>query len=101
MVTGAALFAPASRPRRASWGEMTLRLTVELVCDARRSPGCHGADAAPPGEALPTVVSEGMAEAESAGWGKEEARRNIISDDVCPACRASVQPSPHRRSTGP
>ena len=67
---------------------MSLRLTVEVVCDARRSPGCHGAYAAPPGEALPTVVFEGMAEAESAGWGKEEYRGHLIRDDVCPACRA-------------
>jgi hypothetical protein len=79
---------------------MALCLTVGLVCDARRAPGCHGASAAR-GDALATVVFEVEKEAQSVGWGKERASGNIISDDVCPACRTSVQPGRHRGTTGP
>jgi hypothetical protein len=68
---------------------MALRLTVELVCDARRAPGCHGTFAAR-GEALATVVFEVEKEAASAGWAKERTPGNLISEDVCPACRAAA-----------
>jgi hypothetical protein len=43
---------------------MSLRLTVELVCDARRAPGCHSAYAAW-GDALATVVVEVEKEAQA------------------------------------
>ena len=75
---------------------MTLRLTVEWVCDARRARGCHGASAAQ-GDALATVVFAVEAEAQSVGWGKvRRAGGNIITDDVCPACRALAPRSPGR-----
>ena len=67
---------------------MSTRLTVELVCDARRAPGCHGAYAAR-GEAVPSVVFAVRKEAESAGWTREDVRGELVRDDVCPACRAT------------
>ena len=74
---------------------MGLRLTVELVCDARRAPGCHGSYAWG-GEALTSTVFEARKEAESAGWGKAEATGHLVRDDVCPACLAVVARSPGR-----
>jgi hypothetical protein len=65
---------------------VSLRLTVEVVCDARRAPGCHRTSAAR-GEAVPAVVFEVRKEAERAGWGREEAKGHLIGNDVCPACR--------------
>ncbi|HEX2514519.1 MAG TPA: hypothetical protein VH257_07410 [Chloroflexota bacterium] len=67
---------------------MSTRLTVELVCDAQRAPGCHRAYAAR-GEAVPAVVFAVRKEAESAGWGREDSRGELVRDDVCPACRAT------------
>ena len=55
---------------------MSLRLTVELVCDARRAPGCHGSYAAR-GEALPTVIFAVEEEAKSAGWGNHHGLRGV------------------------
>jgi hypothetical protein len=81
--------------RSVQTGGMSLRLTVELVCDARRAPGCRGAYAAQ-GEALTSTVFEVRKEAESAGWGKAEAKGHLVSDDVCPACRALATRSPGR-----
>ena len=45
---------------------MALRLTVELVCDARRAPGCHGGYAVQ-GDALTSTAFEARKEAQSAG----------------------------------
>ena len=68
---------------------------VELVCDVRRAPGCHGTSVARGTPA--TVVFAVEQGAQSAGWGKVRRRSNIISDDVCPACRAVGQPAATRR----
>ena len=74
---------------------MALRLTVELVCDARRAPGCHGSHAVQ-GDALTGTVFDARKEAESAGWGKAEATGHLVRDDVCPACLAAGPPGLHR-----
>ena len=74
---------------------MGLRLTVELVCDVRRAPGCHGSYAVQ-GDALTSTVFEARKEAESAGWGKAEATGHLVRDDVCPACRAVAARAPGR-----
>ena len=79
---------------------MALRLTVELVCDVRRAPACHGTYVVRGDVLAPTIFAVEQ-EARSAGWGRVRAPGNIIRDDVCPACRAFVQPSPHRGTTGP
>jgi hypothetical protein len=74
---------------------MGLRLTVELVCDVRRAPGCHGAYAVQ-GDALTSTVFEARKEADSAGWEKAEAPGHLVRDDVCPACRVLATRSPDR-----
>jgi hypothetical protein len=68
---------------------MSTRLTVELVCDARRAPGCYRTYAAR-GGAAPAVVLAVRREAERAGWTREAGTGPLLRDDVCPACRAGA-----------
>ena len=76
---------------------MSTRLTVELVCDAQRAPGCHRAYAAR-GEAVPAVVFAVRKEAESAGWGREDSRASSCGTTSAPP--AGPPPS-RRRSRAP
>ena len=61
---------------------MTVRVEVVLVCDVRRSRGCHGEYAKALGRwVLPGAEERVRLEAPSTGWTREEGGK-----DACPAC---------------
>jgi len=74
---------------------MARRVTVELVCDARRAPGCHGASAA-----RATVVFEVEKEAQRTGWGKDTRARGRRAPSTATTCAPPAGPGHNRAPTG-
>lgn len=61
---------------------MTIRVAVVLVCDVRRTRGCHSQYAIFLGRwVLPGAEERVRLEAPSTGWTREEGGK-----DACPAC---------------
>jgi hypothetical protein len=74
---------------------VTVRVEVVLVCDARRSRGCHGQYAKVLGPwVLPGADERVRLEAPSTGWTREEG-----GTDACPA-RSQVRPQALRQGRG-